>query len=96
MALMLQAPLSRKGDGPPLILVVDEHLDLSGHEKTLDPPPLRKWAEEGYTVAQVSSTDADTAETLGHKLRAAVGELRAQPSCEWKGKVGLISIWALP
>jgi carboxymethylenebutenolidase len=30
---------------------VSDSLDLSRHEKTLDPPPLQKWAEEGYAVA---------------------------------------------
>lgn len=51
--LTLQAPLSRRGNGPGLILVVDHYALLDASEKSLDPPPLTKWAEEGFAVIQV-------------------------------------------
>lgn len=51
--LILQAPLSRRGKGPGLILVLDHYAQIAKSEKHLDPPPLQKWAEEGYCVVQV-------------------------------------------
>jgi len=44
--ITVQPPLSRLGAGPGLILLVPTELDLSPSSKTLDPPPLQKWAEE--------------------------------------------------
>ena len=33
-------------------------VNLSENDKTLDPPPLKKWAEESYAVAQVLVNDS--------------------------------------
>ena len=54
-----QAPLSNVGVGPGMILLVDRCSDLvDASTHSLDPPPLQKWAEEGYAVVQVHiSTD---------------------------------------
>ncbi|KAF2806645.1 carboxymethylenebutenolidase [Mytilinidion resinicola] len=53
----IQPPLSRRGTGPGLILIVDQEelqtTTLPQNNKTLDPPPFKKWAEEGFAVAQV-------------------------------------------
>ncbi|GAA5874823.1 hypothetical protein JCM8547_005251 [Rhodosporidiobolus lusitaniae] len=64
----LQPPLSRRGHGPGLVIVIpspiapsDEGKDGGSAEqeeqekmrKLLDPPPLQKWAEEGYAVLQL-------------------------------------------
>lgn len=54
--LTLQAPLSRRGHGPGLVLVLDHYALIEKSEKHLDPPPLQKWAEEGFCVAQVTLT----------------------------------------
>jgi carboxymethylenebutenolidase len=35
-------------------------LDLSASDKTLDPPPLQKWAEESFAVAQVVVSESTT------------------------------------
>jgi carboxymethylenebutenolidase len=51
--LSLQPPLSRRGKGPGLILVLDHYALIERSEKYLDPPPLQKWAEEGFAVVQV-------------------------------------------
>lgn len=51
--LKLQAPLSRCGKGPGLVLVVDYQSYIEKQEGFLDPPPLQKWAEEGFAVVQV-------------------------------------------
>ena len=51
----LQLPLSRRGVGPGLILLISGAARefLQGFGSTLDPPPRQKWAEEGYAVAQI-------------------------------------------
>jgi len=53
--LRLQAPLSRHGRGPGLVLVLDHYAKTEKSETHLDPEPLRKWAEEGFAVVQVRS-----------------------------------------
>lgn len=50
----LQRPLSRRGRGPGLILVLDHYASTAKSEKHLDPEPLQKWAEEGFAVVEVS------------------------------------------
>lgn len=52
--LTLQAPLSRRGNGPGLVLVLNHYAQIEKKEGELDPEPLRKWAEEGFCVVQVS------------------------------------------
>lgn len=52
--ITLQEPLSRRGRGPGLILVLDHYANVQRNEENLDPEPLRKWAEEGFVVLQVS------------------------------------------
>ncbi|KAK5652382.1 hypothetical protein OQA88_10574 [Cercophora sp. LCS_1] len=70
--LTIQPPLSRRGTGPGLILIVPAHVDLSRNTATTDPPPLRKWAEESYAVAQIlAGEDTD----LTGKVGSALAEL---------------------
>jgi len=51
--ITLQAPLSRRGKGPGLVLVLNHYAAREAKEGCLDPPPLKKWAEEGFAVVQV-------------------------------------------
>jgi carboxymethylenebutenolidase len=51
--ITLQSPLSRRGHGPGLVLVVDHYAALEESATSVDPPPLQKWAEEGFAVAQI-------------------------------------------
>ncbi|KAF2707616.1 hypothetical protein K504DRAFT_410084 [Pleomassaria siparia CBS 279.74] len=51
--ITLQSPLSRRGHGPGLILVVNHYAATQNSETCVDPAPLQKWAEEGFAVAQV-------------------------------------------
>jgi carboxymethylenebutenolidase len=83
-----QAPLTRRGIGPLLILVVDAEYDLSGHGKTLDPPPLKKWAEEGFSAAQLtwSHTNDDAS-----RLQATLDGLRGWQARDQSCGAGLIS-----
>lgn len=85
--VIIQPPLSRRGHGPALIVVVPSDVDLSSHAKTLDPPPLQKWAEEGYAVAQITlQGDGD----FRDELNQAVEALEQLDSCDSNEKLGLI------
>jgi carboxymethylenebutenolidase len=88
LEITIQPPLSRRGTGPGLILIVANHLDLNHHAKTLDPPPIQKWAEEGYAVSQICL--GETAANLPEKLDTALRELKKLPSCSPVDKVGLV------
>ncbi|KAL2020630.1 hypothetical protein VTK56DRAFT_8120 [Thermocarpiscus australiensis] len=87
--ISVQAPLSRRGTGPGLVLVVSNALNLSPSGKTLDPPPLQKWAEEGYAVAQILVDDA--ASGIARNLGVAIAELEKLPECSGD-KFGLVVI----
>ncbi|KAJ5549611.1 hypothetical protein N7513_006845 [Penicillium frequentans] len=53
--IIIQPPLTRYGSGPGLfILRPAAFVDCQGQNQTLDPEPLQKWAEEGFSVAQVT------------------------------------------
>ncbi|KAH6857161.1 hypothetical protein B0I37DRAFT_369303 [Chaetomium sp. MPI-CAGE-AT-0009] len=86
--ISIQPPLSRRGNGPGLVLVVPRDLDLSRHEKTLDPPPQQKWAEEGYAVAQILD---DGRSSIADQLRVATAKLAELPECSGD-KIGLVVI----
>ncbi|KAK7191588.1 hypothetical protein PSPO01_02037 [Paraphaeosphaeria sporulosa] len=88
--LTLQPPLSRRGSGPGLILVVDHYARLEVSEKSLDPPPLQKWAEEGFAVVQIKVPGkAEDGGEFG--LERGLQALRDCKQCIWGDGVGLIS-----
>ncbi|KAI0838127.1 carboxymethylenebutenolidase [Hypoxylon sp. FL0890] len=87
--LTVAAPLSRRGHGPGLLLLVDENLDLRKHDKTLDPPPQQKWAEEGFAVAQLRVAKSDNG-LIRDGLRLALSELLKVPFCDQAEKIGII------
>lgn len=87
--ISIQPPLSRRGSGPGLLLLVSAALDLSRHEKTLDPPPRQKWAEEGYAVAQILV--GENASDVAGQLAIAMGGLERLPECTGD-KVGLVGM----
>jgi carboxymethylenebutenolidase len=80
-------PLSRLGYGPGIVIFVPAGINLQIHEKTLDPPPLQKWAEEGYACAQVVVEDESA---LGQSFEDAVQGLTDLKECNPKGKLGVI------
>ncbi|KAG4432497.1 hypothetical protein IFR05_012013, partial [Cadophora sp. M221] len=88
---LLQTPLSRRGEGPGLLLIVPR--DYQGRnsddlDKTLDPDPLQKWAEEGFAVAEVRvGAGADSAIEY---CRQAIQALQDLSQCTSKEKVGVI------
>jgi carboxymethylenebutenolidase len=87
--VVVQPPLTRRGHGPGLILLVPTGLDLSGSEKTLDPPPLQKWSEEGFAVAQITLGESEGDEVKIH-LQEATNALSTLKECDSADKIGLI------
>ena len=85
----LEPPLTRRGNGPGLILLVPSGLDLNGHDKTLDPPPLQKWAEEGYAVAQITLAEGEGHNIHIH-LKQAIDALAELKECDSAENIGLI------
>ena len=87
----IQAPLSRRGFGPALILIVPGRLDLRGSSEFLDPPPLQKWAEEGFVVAQLTLPEIGItfSPTLEHSLTQSIEALLSMKECE-PGKIGVV------
>ena len=87
--VVIHAPLTRRGHGPGLVLLVPSDLDLSGSSKTLDPPPLQKWAEEGFAVAQITLTDGEGSE-FEAQIQDALTSLSDLKECDSVDSVGLI------
>ncbi|OAX82049.1 hypothetical protein ACJ72_03606 [Emergomyces africanus] len=92
--LTLQPPLSRRGHGPGLLLLLPDNIPLDNNKETVDPPPLQKWAEEGYAVAKVQ-IPATAAATDGFSVLSAVQQgleaLKGLVECDVKDKFGLIA-----
>ncbi|KAF2636375.1 dienelactone hydrolase-like protein [Massarina eburnea CBS 473.64] len=88
--LTLQAPLSRRGHGPGLILVVDHYAELKGREGCVDPAPLMKWAEEGFAVVMVL-VPGKVDDGGEFPLQRAIEALRGLKECDDEGGFGLIS-----
>lgn len=87
--ITIQPPLTRRGHGPALVILVPSDLDLGSSAKTLDPPPLQKWAEEGFTVAQLKVADG-ASKNLKSDLRRALEACPGVKECEGSDKLGLI------
>ncbi|KAF4446093.1 hypothetical protein F53441_10241 [Fusarium austroafricanum] len=89
--LTILEPLSRRGSGPGLIILVSETGKASDTTLRIDgcvPSPLMKWAEEGYTVAEI--TEAGLA-SPGAAISQALSELEGTKSTEPKNVVGIVS-----
>ncbi|CAL5874268.1 uncharacterized protein PFLUO_LOCUS8557 [Penicillium psychrofluorescens] len=88
----LQPPLSRCGHGPGLILLRPAcYAGCQQDNKSLDPEPLQKWAEESFAVVQITidvQSSKDLA-TLLALIKTAKDGLTALPECD-QGKFGLI------
>lgn len=86
--VILQPPLSRRGYGPGLIILASRDVSLEKGPNSLDPPPLQKWAEEGYAVVQITSVEA--ASKFAKDWEAAIEALSALPECIPNDKIGII------
>jgi carboxymethylenebutenolidase len=87
--ITLQAPLSRRGKGPGLVLVVNHTALIDKSENHLDPPPLQKWAEEGFAVVQLK-VPGKVNEGGEFPLKRALELLKSCDACEYEKGVGLI------
>jgi carboxymethylenebutenolidase len=69
-SVTIQPPLSRAGKGPGLIILVDQESATKASTESIDPPPLQKWAEESFVVAQIdlSRLQKSFEETLSDTL----------------------------
>ena len=88
-SITIQPPLTRRGQGPGLALVVPSGIDLNGSDTTLDPPPLQKWAEEGYAVAQITLAEGQS-DKFGSNFEEAIDALSKLKECDSAEKIGLI------
>ncbi|OOQ89530.1 carboxymethylenebutenolidase [Penicillium brasilianum] len=87
--LTLHAPLSRRGHGPGIIIIrADTTASEQNEQATLDPEPLQKWAEESYTVAQV--TVSSDHRMVKEELRQAIDALGEHENCDKKTGYGVI------
>lgn len=70
--LILQPPLSRRGSGPGLLIILppsDEITPSTKIVRPLDPDPVTKWAEEGFAVVSAVSSDLlDVNQTIEQAL----------------------------
>lgn len=87
--ITLQAPLSRRGKGPGLVLIIDHYANTGKSEKHLDPPPLQKWAEEGFAVVQLL-LPGKVEDGGEFPLKKALELLKGCEACEFEKGVGLI------
>lgn len=91
--ISLLRPLSRRGYGPGLLLILpDAHssVPLQELQEKGTPPPLYKWAEEGYTVAEALTSALKDASTPSEILKLAFASLQSQETCNPEGVIGLI------
>lgn len=86
--ITLQPPLSRRGSGPGIVLLIPKDFQKSDEVHSLDPLPLQKWAEEGYAVVEIQ---IENGRSLEQDVQQALTALIALPECSNKSKFGIIS-----
>jgi carboxymethylenebutenolidase len=97
--VVLQPPLSRCGHGPGLILIRPSHFaECQEKNKSLDPEPLQKWAEESYAIVQISldeesSGDKDCVLDAVKTVTECLNSLR---ECDKKDQFGLLGMHSTP
>lgn len=91
----LQRPLSRRGNGPGLmIFLAGPYSSPKVPAKCLDPEPLQKWAEEGFAVVEVM---IGTVESIpNQRLQVAcdrgIAALKALPECTPDERIGVVGM----
>jgi carboxymethylenebutenolidase len=88
--IVLQPPLTRRGSGPGLILVLPDasQLRLKNGPRLLDPEPVQKWAEEGFAVAALTSSSLQSGLDLA--LKRAIDGLLQLRELDTRDKFGII------
>ncbi|KAG6850161.1 hypothetical protein H0H93_000288 [Arthromyces matolae] len=91
---VLQPPLTRRGTGPGLILILPpiEDLDLRRDDTTkpLDPEPVQKWAEEGFAVAAITPSVDWSSKSLQRSLNRCIEELLALKELDTRDKLAAV------
>ncbi|KAJ5174216.1 uncharacterized protein N7482_000093 [Penicillium canariense] len=76
--VVLQPPLSRCGRGPGLILVRPaRYAGCQQYNTSLDPEPLQKWAEESFSVVQITFDAGQNTASLRDAIKVAEDGLQA-------------------
>ncbi|KAJ5083041.1 hypothetical protein N7532_012084 [Penicillium argentinense] len=91
--LVLQPPLSRCGHGPGLVLLRPaSYAGCQQQSTSLDPEPLKKWAEESFTVAQITldTHSSGNKTSLQSLVQEALDGLIARPECDPKHQFGVL------
>lgn len=90
--IFVQPPLTRLGSGPGLFIVRPAGFsEYQEKNQSLDPEPLQKWAEEGFTVAQITiDAESSSAEALHRLSSEAKQHLLDLPQCTSDDSFGLI------
>ncbi|KAG9570211.1 NTF2-like protein, partial [Aureobasidium melanogenum] len=88
-AVTVQPPLSRAGKGPALIILVDQEAAKTASTDSIDPPPLQKWAEESFVVAQVDLNKLQ--KSFEDSLSDTISFIENLPSFDGNEKFGLIA-----
>lgn len=86
--ISLLPPLSRRGHGPGLVILVPD--TLKGSQLTITqgvPSPILKWAEEGYAVVEIVATALEKSSGV---LARALQVLQDCDACTPKDKVGIV------
>ncbi|KAK3322002.1 hypothetical protein B0H66DRAFT_553085 [Apodospora peruviana] len=89
--ISLLPPLSRRGHGPGLILLVPDTAEeqLLAIEDGV-PSHMTKWAEEGYVVLSIQASALKKAPDVKDMLVNSISALEAQDKCD-NGTVGLVA-----
>lgn len=89
--LTIQAPLSRKGYGPGILIVRSSvSPNQRNTEQTLDPEPLQKWAEEGFVCVEIEVPD--DIQPTNEIFSQALDALKNHEKCDKKSCYGLIGV----
>ena len=95
---VLQPPLSWCGCGPGLIILrPSSYVDSQGRNNSIDPEPLKKWAEESYAVVQITLDPQSSGiqERVSDMLATGINGLVSLAECENKHKFGLLGMFML-
>lgn len=91
--VVLQPPLTRRGSGPGVILLLPDAstLKIKTGLRPLDPEPVQKWAEEGFAVAGIAQSDLEPS-ALTSSLEQAVNGLLALTELDTRDKFAIIGM----
>jgi carboxymethylenebutenolidase len=92
----LLPPLSRRGHGPGMIILLPNETPsyINGGTVCNDgiPPPLLKWAEEGFAVVQILEAALEQATNVNELFELAISALKGCEQCHEEDGIGLVGI----